>query len=185
MDEVIARPGDVLLMESLKYEPCVRAYIRGLLGLSGCAKSELLDDLLLELQGRVVQMTTPPARRGSGLKKLLLKMTQDLLAEVWSSNQVTATLQTDKVADGSDRGARSVDVLSDIEVSEHRALCSVVAKVQDLPDLTRWAFTLRKVYGFTAAEIAERLNLTEGAVEQHLVASARAVASAAFEEQPS
>jgi DNA-directed RNA polymerase specialized sigma24 family protein len=180
MYEVIARPGDALLVESLKYEACVRAYICRVLGLSESAKSELLDELLQELQGRVVQMTTPAARRGSGLKKLLLSMARDLLAEV------AVALKTSEAPGASDRGtAASMDSLAHIQVSEHQALCSVVAKVQDLPDLTRRAFTLRKVYGYTAAEISERMGLTQEAVEKHLAASVRAVASAEFEEQPS
>ena len=180
MYEVIARPGDALLVESLKYEAYIRAYICRVLGLSKSAKSEILDELLQELQGRVVQITTPAARRGSGLKKLLLNMARDLLAEV------AAALKTNEAAGASGTDVSgSIGSRAHIEVSEHQALCSLVAKVQDLPDLTRRAFTLRKVYGCTAAEVAKRMGLTQEAVEKHLAAAVRAVASAEFEEQPS
>jgi RNA polymerase sigma-70 factor (ECF subfamily) len=42
-------------------------------------------------------------------------------------------------------------------------------------------FTLRKVYGFSQKEIAERLQISENTVEQHLTKAARRCAQVLFE----
>jgi DNA-directed RNA polymerase specialized sigma24 family protein len=56
---------------------------------------------------------------------------------------------------------------------------AVVAELaRGLPAECRQVFTLRKVYGYTGTEIANRLGIPEHAVEEHLIQAARRCAQA-------
>jgi Sigma-70, region 4 len=70
------------------------------------------------------------------------------------------------------------------EVDSHD-LTRLTAGVATLPAVTRQVFTLRKVYGLRAAEIAHALELSDAAVEQHLITAARACARALFDPSAS
>jgi len=58
-------------------------------------------------------------------------------------------------------------------------LAFVAQFVRGLPEECRQVFTLRKVYGYTGREIADRLGIPEHIVEAHLVLAARQCAHAA------
>ncbi len=53
-------------------------------------------------------------------------------------------------------------------MNAHQELALLAAAVEQLPARCRQVFTLRKVYGFSQKEIAERLQISENTVEQHL-----------------
>jgi RNA polymerase sigma factor (sigma-70 family) len=67
-------------------------------------------------------------------------------------------------------------------VNGHQELALLVSAVQDLPDRCRQVFTLRKVYGYSQREIANRLQISENTVEQHLTKAARRCAEALFDQ---
>ena len=56
-----------------------------------------------------------------------------------------------------------------------------VADFSALPTRCRQVFTLRKVYGYSQKQIAERLQISENTVEQHLTKAARRCAQVLFE----
>ena len=65
---------------------------------------------------------------------------------------------------------------------EHRRHLALLASaVEKLPTRCRQVFTLRKAYGFSQKEIAERMQISENTVEQHLTKAARRCAQALFE----
>jgi RNA polymerase sigma factor (sigma-70 family) len=54
-------------------------------------------------------------------------------------------------------------------------LAELISAVQSLPDLPRQVITLRKVYGYTQAQIADHLNLSSKQVERYLCQAAQAI----------
>lgn len=63
------------------------------------------------------------------------------------------------------------DDKADLEeiVHTHQQLVRVASGIAGLPDRAREAFVLRRVYGLTQHEIATKMGVSEGAVEQLLV----------------
>jgi RNA polymerase sigma-70 factor (ECF subfamily) len=57
-------------------------------------------------------------------------------------------------------------------------LAHVAEFARGLPAECRQVFTLRKVYGYSGREIANRLGIPEHAVEEHLIQAARRCAQA-------
>lgn len=55
---------------------------------------------------------------------------------------------------------------------------AIKAVVEALPEKTRHVFTLRKVYGYDQASIANHLAIPESEVERHLGIAAKAIANA-------
>jgi RNA polymerase sigma-70 factor (ECF subfamily) len=58
---------------------------------------------------------------------------------------------------------------SEYIVAQQRVLARVVETMEKLPPRRREVFLLFRAYGFTRAEIAQRLNITEMAVAKHLL----------------
>ncbi len=75
-----------------------------------------------------------------------------------------------------DEGAQIEEI-----VNAHQELALLASAVEKLPTRCRQVFTLRKVYGFSQKEIAERMQISENTVEQHLTKAARRCAQALFE----
>ncbi|MGH8270684.1 MAG: RNA polymerase sigma factor, partial [Steroidobacteraceae bacterium] len=65
-------------------------------------------------------------------------------------------------------------------VNAHQELALLAECISELPERCRQAFTLRRVYGLSQREIAERLNITEGTVEQLLARAIRRCAGHLF-----
>lgn len=64
----------------------------------------------------------------------------------------------------------------ELPVAEYGELIDTLARVQGLPDLPRRVLTLRKVYGRSHAQIAERLGITEDQVRDALADAIRGLA---------
>jgi RNA polymerase sigma factor (sigma-70 family) len=75
-----------------------------------------------------------------------------------------------------DEGAQIEEI-----VNAHQELALLASAVEQLPARCRQVFTLRKVYGYSQKEIAERLQISENTVEQHLTKAARRCAQVLFE----
>jgi len=80
----------------------------------------------------------------------------------------------------------SMDVLDEGEqveeiVNTHQELARLSDAVAALPERCRQVFTLRKIYGFSQQEIAERLGISENTIEVHLQRAARRCAQALFD----
>ncbi|MGC8520352.1 MAG: RNA polymerase sigma factor [Steroidobacteraceae bacterium] len=65
-------------------------------------------------------------------------------------------------------------------VNAHQELALLAECVAELPERCRQALTLRRVYGLSQREIAERLRIKEGTVEQLLARAVRRCAEALF-----
>jgi RNA polymerase sigma factor (sigma-70 family) len=65
-------------------------------------------------------------------------------------------------------------------VNAHQELALLAECVSELPERCRQAFTLRRVYGLSQRQIAERLNIEEGTVEQLLARAIRRCAERLF-----
>jgi RNA polymerase sigma factor (sigma-70 family) len=58
-------------------------------------------------------------------------------------------------------------------VHSHQQIARIAAGLATLPERCRVIFTLRRVYGFSQKEIARRLQISEGVVEQQLIKGMR------------
>jgi DNA-directed RNA polymerase specialized sigma24 family protein len=174
-------PGELLLAETLQYEPCVRAYFRRVLGLSSAAGSDLLEELMQQLNARIVQMTAPA--KGLRLKQLILTLAADLLSEMRSSSDGSSGQQIPDAVHRGDEVAVS-DGISAEEISEEEELCSLIETLQGMPDQTRRVVTLLKIYDYTIPEVAQHLQLSTQEVVNHLEKAATAIASGSFDPHP-
>lgn len=65
-------------------------------------------------------------------------------------------------------------------VNSHQQLALLAAVVAELPDRCRQAFTLRRVYGLSQQEIAQKMRISETTVEQLLARAVRRCADRLF-----
>lgn len=75
----------------------------------------------------------------------------------------------DWASDHAGLGAQLTAQSSEYIVAQQRVLTRVVEAMEKLPPRRREVFLLFRAYGYTRAEIAQRLNITEMAVAKHML----------------
>lgn len=117
----------------------------------------------------------------------------EVSAQIQSSRAFTLTIARNVALDFiRRRQIVSIELVADMEdlaemgetaqieelIATHQELTILAEFIETLPARCRQAFTLRKVYGFSQKEIAERMNISVHTVEQHLTKAAHLCASA-------
>jgi DNA-directed RNA polymerase specialized sigma24 family protein len=191
MTELTFDPGTELLTRALCFEPALRSQLKRAVG----SASEYVEELLQQTYARILVSGEDPAIPTTRLKTFVFQILQQVLKD----HAATPEQMPQRVSDGSDiDGPTSLKAGQPLEGSapadggrepvtqtpaeiEEAELFSLIACVQVLPNLTRRAFSLRKVYGHSFPEIATRLGIPESEVAKHLEVAARACASALFD----
>ena len=168
----MAGSGDQYVREALESEGVLRAYlIRIVRNIAD------VDDLLQETYARL--LVAPPAERSEvrSVRALALTIARNVAFD-WLRHRdvVSMKLMSDLTAlDVLDESAKVEEI-----VNEHQELALLVECVAELPERCRQAFTLRRIYGLSQAEIAERLGISEGGVEQLIASAVRRCAESLF-----
>ena len=163
--------GDRYLLEALESEGVLRAYLFRFV-----RNPADVDELLQETYARLLGANSVGEEVRS-VRALALTIARNVALD-WLRHRdvVPMELVSDLAAlDVLDEKARVDEI-----VSAHQELALLSEVVADLPKRIRQAFTLRRVYGLSQKEIAERMRISEKTVEQLLVRAVRRCANALF-----
>ncbi len=123
-----------------------------------------IEDVLQETYIRAVEAEKKNAIKAP--KAFLYKVSKNLALNYKS--QAYRRL-TDLVADFDELSVLSKDPLPDQQIEHESEFVDFCNGVKLLPEKCRRVFILRKIYGFSNREIADRLGISVSTVETHLV----------------
>lgn len=106
-----------------------------------------------------------PSLKIDSPRALLFRVARNLCIDAARHRQVVHEWMRDRAIADAAASAPSSEYL----VSQRQVLERVVQTLEKLPPRRREVFLLFRAYGYTHAEIAERLGITEMAVAKHLV----------------
>jgi RNA polymerase sigma-70 factor (ECF subfamily) len=141
------------------HEPMLRAWLKARFG-SGIA----IDDVIQEAYLRILRarqtdpVKAPKAFLFATARNLALNAVRS--AKVRNEHVEQASLEDEDLLDGQPDARESF--------IRHENLEILTRAIQSLPDRCRQIFTLRKVYGLSQAEIAEKLNLSPRTVNAQI-----------------
>jgi RNA polymerase sigma factor (sigma-70 family) len=98
-------------------------------------------------------------------RALLFRVARNLCIDDARRRKVAQDWASNHAGVGTQLTAQSSEYI----VSQQRVLARVVETMEKLPPRRREVFLLFRAYGYTRAEIAQRLNITEMAVAKHLL----------------
>jgi len=172
--ETLGKPDERYLLQALEYEGVLRAclyrYTRN--------RADV-DDLLQETYARLlIAGASPDQVEVRSIRAFALTVARNVALD-WLRHRSIVPIEA--VAD-----LEAMDVLDEGEqveeiVNTEQELARLSDAVAALPERARQVFTLRKVYGFSQQEIAERLGISENTIEQHLQRAVRRCAQALFD----
>ena len=163
---------DRYLQEALESEGLLRAFL-----FRYARNGADVDELLQETYARLLATTQAEGLRVRSVQALALAIARNAALD-WlrHRNVVPMDLISDFAAlDVLDEGAQIDEI-----VNAHQELALLAECISELPERCRQAFTLRRVYGLSQREIAERLNIKEGTVEQLIARAVRRCADSLF-----
>ena len=168
----VTETGEQYLREARESEGLLRAYLFRIV-----RNMADVDELLQETYARL--LAAPAADRGEvrSVRALALAIARNAALD-WLRHRdvVPMSLMSDMAAlDVLDESARVEEI-----VNAHQELALLAECVEELPTRCRQAFTLRRVYGLSQSEIAERLGISEGTVEQLIARAIRRCAERLF-----
>jgi RNA polymerase sigma-70 factor (ECF subfamily) len=137
-----------------------------------------VDELLQETYARLLVAGATAQPNVRSIRAFCLTVARNVALDWLRHRQIVPIeLVADMEAlDVLDEGAQVEEI-----VNAHQELSLLASVVEQLPTRCRQVFTLRKVYGYSQKEIAERLQISENTVEQHLTKAVRRCAQALFE----
>lgn len=161
----MAHPADAYVREILRLEGVLKAYLHRF-----APKPADLEDLLQETYSHL--FAVPRAQRDGvrNVQAFALASARNVAVDWVRHRRVVAI---DAVEDLDSLPLEQDGSTLDEIVNAHQQLLRVAEAVGTLPDRCREVFTLRRVYGWSQREIAQRLGITEQTVEQHLVKGMR------------
>jgi RNA polymerase sigma factor (sigma-70 family) len=168
----VGNPGECYLLEALDSEGLLRAYLFRFV-----SNSADVDELLQETYARLLVANPPRGGEVRSVRAFALTIARNVALD-WLRHRdvVPIDLVSDLTAlDVLDEKAQVEEI-----VNAHQELNLLSEVIAELPKRCRQAFTLRRVYGFTQREIANKLKTTEGMVEQLLARAVRHCAEALF-----
>lgn len=129
-----------------------------------------LEDLLQETYSHLFRLPAEQRRAIRNLQAFALTSARNVAMDWLRRKRVVPIDSVEDVASLS-----LIDEAADLEaiVHGHQQLLRLAHSVSQLSERSRAAFTLRHVYGLSQKEIAQRLKISEGAVEQLLVRGLR------------
>lgn len=173
----MAAACDRYLLEALESEGLLRAFL-----FRYARNGADVDELLQETYARLLAATQAEGVRVRSVRALALTIARNAALDwIRHRNVVPMALVSDLAAlDVLDESAQIEEI-----VNAHQELALLAECVAELPERCRQAFTLRRVYGLSQREIAERLNIEEGTVEQLLARAIRRCAESLFAREAS
>jgi len=165
-------PGDRYLLEALESEGLLRAYL-----FRYVRNPADVDELLQETYARLLVAHPTGCGEVRSVRALALTIARNVALD-WLRHRDVVPM--DLVSD-----LASLDVLDekaqvDEIVNSHQELALLAEVIAELPKRSRQVFTLRRVYGLSQREIAQRLGIREETVEQMLARAVRRCAEALF-----
>lgn len=159
------RTEDDYECEVLRMEKPLRAYLHRL-----APQPADLEDLLQDTYSHLFRLTPEQRRAIVNVPAFAMTAARNIALN-WIRHK--RVVRIDSVEDMGDLSV--IDDGADLEaiVHSHQQLVRLAEGVSRLPDRCRDAFSLRHVYGLSQKEIAQRMGVTEGAVEQLLVRGMR------------
>jgi RNA polymerase sigma factor (sigma-70 family) len=157
--------SDEYTREILRLERFLRAYLHRF-----TPQPADIEDLLQETYSHLFKLT-PEQRAAIGNVQGFAVRSARNVALDWIRRRRVVTMESlEELADQpfGDDAERLVEI-----AHSHQQLVRVAREVAGLPDRCRRIFTLRRVYGLSQKEIAQRLGIAEGTVEQQLVKAMR------------
>jgi RNA polymerase sigma factor (sigma-70 family) len=158
-------PNRALLLAALEHEPILRAllyrYTR-----NNADVEELLQDLYAKL-------LTASARQQDNPGGYVFIAARNI-ARDWLKHRKCVSI--DLMSDVEELETLDESALIDEIVSTHQQIQIILEAAKGLSDRRREVFVLRKVYGYSQRQIADRLGIAENTVEAHLVNAARSLA---------
>jgi len=127
-----------------------------------------VEDLCQEVLTRVY--TAARQERPKYVKAFMLNTACNLLSDKVRRAQV---VRIEAVMDMESLNISSDDVGAEEKVSAKQELKYLQAALNDLPVKSRQVIELRRIHGFSQKETAQRLGITESAVESHIQRSVR------------
>ena len=169
----MAKVPDGVLHLALQFEGVLRASL-----FRYTRNTDDVDELLQETYARLLQADAGNPQM-CATQAYCLTVARNVALDWLSRHRV---VPIDLVADTE---LEVLDEVQEIEgiVNPDQELALLAGVVANLPSRCRQVFTLRKVYGYTQKEIAERLQITENTVAQHLIQAARRCAEVLFDSQ--
>lgn len=168
----VAGLGDSCLREALQAEGLLRACL-----FRFARNAADVEELLQETYARLLTSTAAEHVEVRSVQAFALTIARNVaLGWIRHRDVVPIRLVSDLAAlDVLDESARVEEI-----VNAHQELTLLAECVAELPERCRQAFTLRRVYGFTQQEIAQRLRIEESTVEQLLARAVRRCAECLF-----
>lgn len=170
--EAVGESRNRYLVEVLECEGLLRAllfrYVRN---------AADIDELLQETYARVLSTRAESDVEIRSVRAFALTVARNLALD-WLRHRdvVPIDLVADIAAlDVLDEGAQVEEI-----VNAHQELALLAECVAELPERSRQALTLRRVYGLSQREIADRMNIKESTVEQLLARAIRRCADTLF-----
>ena len=165
-------PGDGYLLEALESEGLLRAclfrYVRN---------PADVDDLLQETYARLLAANPSGGGEVRSVRALALTIARNVALD-WLRHRNVVPIEL--VSDLTNLDVLDEKAQVDEIVNAHQELTLLSVVVAELPKRCRQVFTLRRVYGLSQREIAERFGISEKTVEQLLVRAVRRCAEALF-----
>ena len=159
------RTEDEFVSEILALEKFLRAYLHRY-----APQPADLDDLLQETYSSLFKLSPERRRDIQNTQAYAITIARNIALSGIRHRQVVPIESLDELQHvPADEDAAGLDDI----VHTHQQLLRVAGALATLPDRCRTIFTLRRVYGFSQKEIAARLKLSEGVVEQQLIKGMR------------
>jgi len=171
------RKEDRFMFEAVQFEGLLRSFLyqftRNLADVD-----ELLNETYTRLliAGRDPNRPVPPS-----IKAFALTIARNLALDRIRRRKV---VPIELVADLEELNLLDESAQVDEIVNAEQELKLLGAIVEKMPPRQRQAFTLRKVYGYSAQEIADRLRISTDTVNTHLANASRQLAQHIFDHPP-
>jgi RNA polymerase sigma factor (sigma-70 family) len=154
------RTEDEYVCEILRMEKALRAILHRF-----APQPADLEDLLQETYSHLFSLTADRRLNIRNVQAFAVTTARHIATDWVRHNKVVALeAAEDLSAMPVHEGGGNLDEI----VHAHQQLVRIANSVAQLSDRDREAFTLRRVYGMTQKEIATKLRISEGAVEQLL-----------------
>ena len=170
------RSDDEYVCEILRLERPLRALLHRF-----APQPADLEDLLQETYSRLFRMTAEQRSAVKNIQVFALTSARNVALDWIRHRQV---VPIDLVEDLGELGLADDTAGLEEIVHTHQQLVRIAEGIGRLPDRCREVFTLRRVYGLSQKEIANRLGISVGAVEQLLIRGMRRCAEYMTESAP-
>lgn len=172
----MVRSNDEYVCEILRLERPLRALLYRF-----APQPADLEDLLQETYSRLFRMSAEQRAAVKNIQVFALTTARNVALDWIRRRQV---VPIDLVEDLGELGLADDTAGLEEIVHTHQQLVRIAEGIGRLPDRCREVFTLRRVYGHSQKEIANRLGISVGAVEQLLIRGMRRCAEYMAESAP-